>query len=78
MGYVPQDDLMYTDLTVEELLLFSARMRLPAAASSAVHRRHVERAIKVLQEAYAIFVNLLQRRLTKKKVFSSPFGELLT
>lgn len=65
MGYVPQDDLMYTDLTVEELLLFSACMRLPAAASSADHRRHVEHAIKVLQEAYAIFVNLLQRRLTK-------------
>ncbi len=47
MGFVPQDDLMYTDLTVEELLLFSARMRLPAAASGADHRRHVERAINV-------------------------------
>ncbi len=26
MGYVPQDDLMYTDLTAEELLLFSAHI----------------------------------------------------
>lgn len=47
MGYVPQDDIMYGDMTVEELLLFSARMRLPAAARASDHARHVERAIKV-------------------------------
>ena len=47
MGFVPQDDLMYTDMTVEELLLFSARIRLPAAATAANHVRHVERAIQV-------------------------------
>jgi len=28
-GYVPQDDIVHTDLTVEEALRFSARLRLP-------------------------------------------------
>jgi hypothetical protein len=47
MGYVPQDDVMLADMTVEELLHFSARMRLPAAARPADHLRHVDRTIKV-------------------------------
>ena len=47
MGYVPQDDVMLADMTVEELLHFSARVRLPAAARPADHLRHVDRTIKV-------------------------------
>ena len=46
MGYVPQDDVMLADMTVEELLQFSARVRLPAAARPADHMRHVDRTIK--------------------------------
>jgi len=30
IGYVPQDDIMHRDLTVEEALFFTARLRLPA------------------------------------------------
>ena len=52
MGYVPQDDVMHRDLTVEELLLFSARFRLPATAKAADHTRHVDRALKVRPCAY--------------------------
>lgn len=29
VGYVPQDDILYSDLTVEETLMFSAQWRLP-------------------------------------------------
>ena len=29
VGYVPQDDIMHTDLTVEQALWYSARLRLP-------------------------------------------------
>lgn len=38
---------MHTNLTVEENLLFSARIRLPAHYSHAQHVFHVERAIQV-------------------------------
>lgn len=47
MGFVPQDDTMHTDLTVEELLLFAARCRLPAGTNAADHRRHVDQALQV-------------------------------
>lgn len=47
MGFVPQDDVLHGDLTVEEVLLFSARVRLPSSASGADHRCHVDRALKV-------------------------------
>ena len=54
MGYVPQDDVMLADMTVEELLLFSARVRLPAAARPADHLRHVDRTINA--RLYCSFV----------------------
>ena len=38
---------MYTNLTVEENLLFNARVRLPCHYSHAQHVFHVERAIQV-------------------------------
>ncbi len=47
MGFVPQDDVLHGDLTVEEVLLFSARVRLPASAEAADHRSHVDRALRV-------------------------------
>ena len=56
MGYVPQDDVMLADMTVEELLQFSARVRLPAAARPADHLRNVNRTIKV---GDILFVNVV-------------------
>ena len=34
IGYVPQDDIMHTDLTVHQALWYSARLRLPADYSN--------------------------------------------
>ncbi|KAL3137532.1 hypothetical protein ABBQ38_004816 [Trebouxia sp. C0009 RCD-2024] len=48
MGFVPQDDIMYCNLTVEENLLFSARYRLPVHYTHAQHVYYVERAIQIL------------------------------
>ncbi|KAA6416750.1 MAG: ABC transporter G family member 24-like [Trebouxia sp. A1-2] len=48
MGFVPQDDIMYTNLTVEENLLFSAQYRLPVHYTHAQHVYYVERAIQIL------------------------------
>ncbi len=42
-----QDDIMYTNLTVEENLLFSAQYRLPVHYTHAQHVYYVERAIQV-------------------------------
>lgn len=44
-----QDDIMYTNLTVEENLLFSAQYRLPVHYTHAQHVYYVERAIQVCE-----------------------------
>ncbi|KAL4449383.1 hypothetical protein ABPG77_007027 [Micractinium sp. CCAP 211/92] len=49
MGFVPQDDIMHSKLTVEENLLFSARFRLPAHYTREQHLFYVEKALHVLQ-----------------------------
>eukprot|EP00891_Asterochloris_glomerata_P004256 jgi/Astpho2/4256/e_gw1.00064.69.1_t len=49
MGFVPQDDIMYPMLTVDENLTFSARIRLPADFTHGQHLHYVEQAIQVLQ-----------------------------
>ncbi|KAK9072608.1 hypothetical protein SSX86_009043 [Deinandra increscens subsp. villosa] len=48
IGFVPQDDIVHGDLTVEENLWFSARCRLPAKLSRAEKVLVVERAIESL------------------------------
>ncbi|GMI46325.1 hypothetical protein TrCOL_g9564 [Triparma columacea] len=47
-GFVPQDDTMMRDLTVEENLLFYARMRLPASTSNNKCKLIVADVIKTL------------------------------
>ena len=47
-GYVPQDDIVPLDLSVEEALGFSARLRLPKATPIAERRRLVTRTIDAL------------------------------
>ncbi|PSC68046.1 ABC transporter G family member 28-like [Micractinium conductrix] len=49
MGFVPQDDIMHSSLTVYENLLFSACYRLPARCTREQRLWHVERALSVLQ-----------------------------
>ncbi|KAM0013873.1 putative ABC transporter, AAA+ ATPase domain, P-loop containing nucleoside triphosphate hydrolase [Helianthus debilis subsp. tardiflorus] len=48
IGFVPQDDIVHGDLTVEENLWFSARCRLPAKLSRAEKVLVVERTIESL------------------------------
>ena len=45
LGYVPQDDIVHRELTVAEALLFSARLRLPAATPAFEIRKLVAQTI---------------------------------
>ncbi len=47
-GYVPQDDIVPLDLSVEEALSFSARLRLPKTTPGSERRRLVARTIEDL------------------------------
>lgn len=47
-GFVPQEDVLYSSLTVEENLMFAARFRLPAGTPAEVHRRCVDEAVVAL------------------------------
>ena len=49
VGIVPQDDLVHAELTVEESLLYSGRLRLPAGADDSEVRRQVDRVIDELE-----------------------------
>jgi len=49
IGFVPQEDTMCTELTVNEILLFSAATRLPRASSSAFRRAVVRDVLRVLR-----------------------------
>eukprot|EP00878_Enallax_costatus_P029186 GHUV01031627.1.p1 GENE.GHUV01031627.1~~GHUV01031627.1.p1 ORF type:complete len:444 (+),score=150.65 GHUV01031627.1:209-1540(+) len=48
MGFVPQDDVMYRNLTVEENLTYSACFRLPGSTSESQRTQVVANAIAVL------------------------------
>lgn len=48
IGYVPQDEIMHPELTVEEALTFSARLRLPSDLSISEIRREVDRVLEIL------------------------------
>ncbi|KAL8152845.1 hypothetical protein V2J09_010605 [Rumex salicifolius] len=48
IGFVPQDDIVHGDLTVEENLVFSARCRLPAEMPKAERVLVIERVIESL------------------------------
>eukprot|EP00878_Enallax_costatus_P035809 GHUV01040035.1.p1 GENE.GHUV01040035.1~~GHUV01040035.1.p1 ORF type:complete len:251 (+),score=37.30 GHUV01040035.1:702-1454(+) len=47
-GFVPQDDVMYRNLTVEENLLYSACFRLPAGTSLSQRMKVVDHATTML------------------------------
>jgi ABC-type multidrug transport system ATPase subunit len=51
IGFVPQEDIMLRELTVEENIRFSARMRLPRSWSSEQVDEHVRAVIESLQLA---------------------------
>jgi ABC-type multidrug transport system ATPase subunit/pSer/pThr/pTyr-binding forkhead associated (FHA) protein len=47
-GYVPQDDIVHSDLTVSEALIFAARLRLPAGTPRAEISKLVDHTIASL------------------------------
>ncbi|KAJ3326983.1 hypothetical protein HDU76_012450 [Blyttiomyces sp. JEL0837] len=63
IGYVPQDDVMLRELTVKEIILYSARARLPGSWTSKEIEEHADNVIKVLNLAH---------------VAHSPLGDELT
>jgi ABC-type multidrug transport system ATPase subunit len=60
MGYVPQEDIMLRELTVNEVLTFAAGLRLPSSIS-----------LKKVQE----LVNYVIRLLNLEEVKNSPIGD---
>lgn len=48
-GFVPQDDVMHARLSVEENLLFAARLRLPAGTPASEHKGAVDGVIDALE-----------------------------
>lgn len=49
IGYVPQDDIMHRELTVEQALYYTARLRLPADSSAKDLRSRVDKVVDELQ-----------------------------
>ncbi len=45
IGYVPQDDILHMDLTVEEALRYSAHLRLPADISAQETKKRIEHVL---------------------------------
>lgn len=45
LGYVPQDDIIHRELTVEDALYFTARLRLPANSSAEEVRARADEAL---------------------------------
>lgn len=48
MGYVPQDDIIHVDLTVEKALDYAARLRMPADTTAAERHQRVREVIDEL------------------------------
>jgi ABC-type multidrug transport system ATPase subunit len=49
IGYLPQDDILHTALTVRQCLEFSARLRMPSDFGEAEVRAQVERVLDALR-----------------------------
>jgi ABC-type multidrug transport system ATPase subunit len=58
VGYVPQDDIMHTQLTIYEALDYTARLRLPAGTS----RQEIEHRIRAALEAVSLYEDPAQTR----------------
>ena len=52
IGYVPQDDIVYPQLTVHESLYFTARLRLPADTTDAEIERKIDSVLDALEIAH--------------------------
>ncbi|HZO27591.1 MAG TPA: ATP-binding cassette domain-containing protein [Chloroflexota bacterium] len=62
LGYVPQDDIIHPELTVEQTLYYAARLRLPRDTSGDEISRRIENVLKTLE--------LTERRNTEVRQLS--------
>ena len=51
-GFVPQEDIMHRKLTVEEVLTFQGRLRLPGCTPAEKIRHRVVEILKLLEIAH--------------------------
>ncbi len=61
LGYVPQDDIIHLDLTVQQALDFAARLRLPPDVSAPERRRQVHQVLvdlELLEQTKTLVKNL--------------------
>jgi ABC-type multidrug transport system ATPase subunit len=49
LGYVPQDDIVHSELTVEESLRYTARLRLPTDATTAEREKRMAAVLATLE-----------------------------
>lgn len=49
IGYVPQKDIVYEDLTLERMLYYSARLRMPGDASPDELKKRMETVIRMVE-----------------------------
>lgn len=49
MGYVPQQDIVYDTLTLERMLYFSAKLRMPADTSRQEIQERIEETLRVVE-----------------------------
>ena len=49
IGYVPQSDIVYDNLTLHDMLLYTAKLRLPADISPAEREEAISRAIDMVE-----------------------------
>lgn len=49
IGYVPQEDIVFDNLTVESMLFYTAKLRLPEDTSEAERRERIRTVIKMVE-----------------------------
>ena len=55
-GFVPQEDIMHRKLTVEEVLMFQGRLRLPESTPAKMIKHRVNEILKLLEIAHVASV----------------------
>ena len=49
IGYVPQTDIVYDDLTLRDMLFYAAKLRLPSDTTQEEYRKAINRALELVE-----------------------------
>lgn len=77
IGYVPQSDIVYGNLSLKDMLMYSAKLRLPGDTSKAELRRAVQKVIDIV-ELGGMENNLIRRLSGGQRKRASIAVELLS